>query len=64
MNHDMPRRDFLKTAPAAMGAFAYVGRGLAGTSAAPGTVRLRPFDYRGVRLLDSSWLDQASREER
>ncbi len=58
MAHEMPRRDFLKTAPAAVGLFAYAGRDMKPAPAAP-TIRLHPFDYQGVRLLDSRWLHQA-----
>ncbi len=58
MDPNMPRRDFLKTAPAAVGLFAYAGRGTQPAPAAP-TIRLQPFDYQGVRLLDSRWLKQA-----
>jgi len=52
----MTRRDFLKSAPAAayLAASAAQNRPLA--SADPvGPARLEPFDYDGVRLLDSRW---------
>ncbi len=58
MPHEMPRRDFLKTAPAAVGLFAHAARGR--SPAAPSAdMRLQPFDYVGVRLLDSRWLHQS-----
>jgi uncharacterized protein len=54
----MDRRDFLKTVPLAAGAFAFAGRAGAAEPAAPVTIRLKTFDYQGVRLLDSRWRQQ------
>src|SRR6186997_2458101 len=57
MDTPFPRRDFLKTAPAALGAMALAGRFPFATDAthavpAAATIRLEPFDYQHVRLLD------------
>lgn len=58
MKNGMRRRDFLKTAPAALG-LAYAGSTFRASAASPTAAsRLRPFDYAGVRLLDSRWRDQ------
>lgn len=79
MSDNIRRRDFLRTAPAAVGALAFAGQpaaAAAGDYAAAGaasggaaltgsvasasapTIRLQPFDYQGVRLRDSRWLEQ------
>src|SRR5437764_418030 len=52
-----PRREFLKTATASLAAAAI---STAQEPASPPSSRtvLEPFDYHGVRLLPSRWLDQ------
>jgi hypothetical protein len=59
MNAEMPRRDFLKTAPIAAYAITQVASGVtlkAPTAAA--RLKLEPFDYRGVKLRESRWQKQ------
>lgn len=62
MSAEFTRRDFLRVAAALPGALALQGSFAAeATPAAPaavGRALLEPFDYRGVRLLKSRWLDQ------
>jgi len=62
MGNSMLRRDFLKTAPAAGLALAETARGatLQRLQPAESSTRsvIEPFDYRGVRLGESRWLDQ------
>lgn len=56
MTDPMTRRDFLKSAPAAAYLAASAARNRPLASADPvGPARLEPFDYDGVRLLDSRW---------
>lgn len=59
MNTPFTRRDFLRSAAALSGALA-VPKTFAGASPATpeASEKLEPFDYRGVRLLPSRWLDQ------
>lgn len=71
MPDDLPRREFLKSVPAAAFVIARTARGTLDphatapaspvTPTAPPTgpaVILRPFDYSGVTLLESRWRDQ------
>lgn len=59
MNSQPSRRDFLRTAAAASGALAASGAfGLPVLAPPASREPLEPFDYRGVRLLPSRWLDQ------
>jgi len=54
----MPRRDFLKTAPAAVGFLHASGRAAWASRPTP-DIRLHPSDYEGVRLLAGRWSEQA-----
>jgi DUF1680 family protein len=61
MNDGMPRRVFLKTAPAAALAFTTMANRIESSeqiSARADAVRLEPFDYEGVRLRPSRWQQQ------
>src|SRR5215831_10027763 len=60
MKTQMPRRDFLKAAPVAAYAMSQVARGDASLqSPTPASrIKIEPFDYRGVRLLESRWQQQ------
>jgi DUF1680 family protein len=58
MDTNIPRRAFLKTAPAAVGFLHLSGRAVPTSKPAP-QILLHPFDYQGVRLLDSRWKRQA-----
>lgn len=51
------RRDFLKTAPLAAGALAQAAQQTSPADAS-GPIKLRSFDYQGVRLLPSHWQQQ------
>ena len=51
----MHRRDFLKAAPVAAGLLASAAPAPSSNSS---RIVLQPFDYQGVRLLKSRWLDQ------
>src|SRR5260221_14503288 len=51
----MHRRDFLKGAPVAAGLLASAAPAPSSNSS---RIVLQPFDYQGVRLLNSRWLDQ------
>ena len=59
---EMDRRDFLAAVPAAAYVLMQASRGVASASASASTAavaaRLEPFDYDGVKLLDSRWLRQ------
>src|SRR5215469_2345948 len=57
MDAEMLRRDFLKAAPAAAGALAYLGesRGAEGSTSRN---LIEPFDYQGVKLGNSRWRRQ------
>ena len=54
MKTNMPRRDFLKTAPLAAYALAQTAKG-AGIQPpdSASRIKIEPFDYRGVRLRES-----------
>ena len=52
MDANMPRRTFLKTAPAAVGLLHLSSRAVPIAALAP-EVRLHPLDSRGTQLLDS-----------
>lgn len=55
-DHKILRRDFLKAAPVAAGV---VARTLAAAPPAPSDrILIEPFNYQGVRLLDSRWKQQ------
>ena len=60
MTDRIPRRDFLKTVPAAALAATALARGggLDAWQGSGGRARLEPFDYRGVRLRPSRWQGQ------
>jgi DUF1680 family protein len=60
MSNQIPRRDFLKTIPAGVGAFAYAQEafGLASSISGPGKNLLESFGYQAVQLLDSRWKQQ------
>ena len=57
MDDQLLRRDFLKAASAAAG-MAAVHAQEPSAAAGSSRIRLEPFDYQGVRLLKSRWLDQ------
>jgi hypothetical protein len=59
MKTEMPRREFLKAAPLAALALAQAAEGaLSPEVAAPAADKISPFDYTGVRLLESRWQRQ------
>lgn len=62
MKSEMPRRRFLKVAPAAAYAMAQVVNGApvapVERSNSSRRIKLEPFDYHGVRLRESSWQKQ------
>jgi uncharacterized protein len=59
MNSKIPRRDFLIAAPATAGWLAYAAHASAkSVTATNSRSRIEPFDYEGVRLLDSPWQQQ------
>lgn len=71
MSQDLSRRAFIAAVPATIGAAAMAVNGLSTTiDAAPaaasidavkpaaGTIKIEPFDYEGVKLLPSRWLNQ------
>jgi len=60
MSSKMLRREFLKTAPTAAVALAQAARGASSQSSAPAAslVKIEPFDFRGVKLLESRWQKQ------
>lgn len=60
MSNQIPRRDFLKTIPVGVGAFAYAHDtfGFASATLVPGKDLLEPFGHQSVRLLDSRWKQQ------
>lgn len=65
MSSDMPRREFLKAAPPAVWMLAHATQGASAGEAGAGVrgnasarTVLQPFDYRGVRLGESRWLQQ------
>src|SRR5262245_15381273 len=59
MNNQMPRRDFLKTAPVAAYAMTSIAGGAALKVATPAArIKIEPFDYRGVKLRESRWQRQ------
>src|SRR5262252_5617825 len=62
MNTSMPRRDFLKTVPAAAWALTQTANGAVSVSDASRVTKTRfkiePFDYRGVLLRASRWQQQ------
>src|SRR5262249_28075080 len=57
MKQELLRRDFLKAAPAAAGMLARAAQDTPAPSASSRIV-LQPFDYQGVRLTRSRWLQQ------
>jgi len=56
MDHPILRRSFLKAAPAAAGWLAHAAQEPAASGSA--RILIEPFDYQGVRLLDSPWQRQ------
>src|SRR5665213_164936 len=59
MDSKILRRDFLIAAPAATGWLAYAAHASAPSATATAPLdRIEPFDYEGVRLLDSRWQQQ------
>ena len=61
MYNEIPRRDFLKTAPAAAVGLAVAAHGIrldAQPARRPATTKLEVFDYAGVRLRPSRWQQQ------
>lgn len=62
MSWGIHRREFLKAVPATAFVLSRAMQGDAATQAAAGgggTIRVEPFDYRGVRLLPSRWKAQS-----
>ena len=59
MTNELSRRDFLKSVPVTAFAFSQVAQGVSAAETPPASlIKIEPFNYDGVRLLDSRWQKQ------